>query len=169
MINESDFNVLSDNEKRITLAKDVIERIKTQSLIQSQEGKTLDIVGFSNPRDNQCESLKDAFNENKCVVCAKGALIVSWIGNFNKYGFEHYGKFDTNLKYGSFPIELIQLFGREQLDLIERAYEGTNYSWYCDMVYNMKNPPSLYYKYNLHAIMKNIIENDGKFVPKLEK
>ncbi len=161
-------------EQRVIIAKDVILRLETKNLLAAKgaflkEG-SFDVLNLYTSRI----SLKNYLNKNdrnSCVVCAKGALFCSIIGRNNKMtiGAMVNGNGGNNLYSGGHQ-RLLEYFSREQLDLIETAFEGKSYLNIC----NAKTLQGAIYFYNanleshynrLVAICNNIIENQGTFKP----
>lgn len=161
MITKEQFDNLTPEQKRCAIAQDVIDRLDA-NLMYGSQGKLVYVQTYLLGD----LSLKDVINspEKTCYACAKGAVILSWIGNFNKYTFEDLGNFDCNISNEQYPVELLELFGRTQLDLMEVWFEGIRYSWTCSEVWNL-GEPKLCYIGNLRGIMENIIKNNGTFVP----
>lgn len=175
IIDKETFDAFSQAEKRKAIAADVIERINNDLLVGAS-GALFETLEW----EDESISVKDFLNETKCSVCAKGALVCSWIGNFNKYDWDFMGGFrcsDAEPVANYYPKELIEIFGAETLDLMEAAFEGSLYSWCCfhpkyqkileeegesiDSAY----PIQIISKYteDLRGIMLNIIENEGEF------
>jgi hypothetical protein len=168
-IKEKAFKKMNMARRRVAIAKDVIQRMDNSLIIPM----TGDIFGENAPEDyeNSRLSLQEFFNSEPCEACAKGALVCSWVGNFNNYedlvGFtfdfeRHQGKNHT-----SYPKELIKIFGLEMLGLIEIAFEGNGNDW---NVLGIRDPYlsgeyiNTDYKNDLRGIMENIIKNKGEFV-----
>ncbi len=172
LLKKEDFEKLGQMEKRVAIARDVIARISAGK-IKAEQGYLFNNKSVLEREEGQ-KSLQTIFNENTCEVCAKGGLICSWVGNFNKYN--NLDMFDQNILSNHYPVELIEIFGRKLLDAIEACFEGQTYSWHdgefnefickfvdenCDKIIK-----TLYNKYKsnsnrLKAIMKNIIDNGG--------
>lgn len=172
------FKAATNAGKRILIAKDVI------SLIKSKKIKAISQIFYeANPIDVlEGEGFQKAFIDKKilnCQCCAQGAMMVSctlfnnnytveesetFNGDFNDLGFKI--KDDFKLKNG-----LNKYFSKTQLALIEQAFENrkgafTRCSPKQAMIINKfydKNPND---KKRLLAIMKNIIDNKGKFILK---
>jgi hypothetical protein len=134
LLNEVEFNNLTLNEKRVAIAKDVIIRINNNNFLENR-GQILNGEIFSNKNTNPKESI----NTKQCEVCARGALLCSWIGNFNNVGWDELSEFDSSsnypVDYGSstFPSPLLEVFDREMLDNIEAAFEADTFSWHYNM------------------------------------
>ena len=174
-------------EKRVLIAKDVIAQVKAgrfkvasghwvASLTRS--GSDLSVDRFEGD-----ESVQKLFLEGdipKCECCALGAMFMSCTLYNNKttaieledvrFSFSDY------VEEGSFTNGLSTFFSKDQLKLIESAFEGNvghfeldvgilegveldgdKTSKWMDRLPNDKK--------RLVAIMENIIKNKGKFVP----
>ena len=165
LIDKKAFTKMNKARRRVALAKDVIARLDAKLIAPysgslftpSTKWKLLDVNN----------SLQENLNTRECSACAKGALICSWVGNFNHYSKEEFGRFNYDFQSGpeAYPKELIDLFGTEQLSIIEREFEQSQYSWCVVKDSNFEsNYDSPYYK-DLRAIMENIIKNKGTFIP----
>lgn len=170
LLNKEEFDKLTNPEKRVAIAKDVIARIDA-NLIKPFSGSL-----FAN-RDSVFKmdsTPQENFNNKKCEVCAKGALMCSWIGNFNEYDHWQVAAMDYGLdtKDNTYPVELLDIFGREMLDDIEAAFEGFVYCWHYDYEkykkilfvrdYDLECDKT--YQHNMKGIMQNIIDNNGEFI-----
>lgn len=173
LLNEEDFDKLPVNKKRIEIAKDVIARITAKNLIENR-GNIIDT--FSLPYDYDDYAPKDFFNNNgKCAVCARGALLCSWIGNFNKVKWKDISElFTGRIDYSSegFPDQLLEVFGSEMLDNIEAAFEAQTFDWHYDRVETQKYVDAFatyddiedeWVGLSIIEIMEYIIANDGEF------
>lgn len=180
LIDKEHFEKLSPAAKRVAIAEDVLERLHTGKLHSGKQG----LIKFPERYESQLgapgDSAQEIVNENICSCCAKGALMVSWVGNFNEVSFGELEWFSYDLSNRSYPGALLDLFGREQLDLIEVYYEGriihsTDRSVVASVlgeevaakhyVFNGQATIFTRYLYDLGAIMRNIIDNHGTFVP----
>ena len=159
------FNKVSNQEKVVMLAQDVLYRISIQNLIP-KNGDILDIGPFFKYRKNK--SIKSIINTEKCIVCAKGALFCAYIGRVNKLKIGDYEEFNNYKDIVHQRLE--ELISLEQLDLIEIAFEGKSYLRICknsDLIVTASNYFTTYVNplTRLKAIMKNIISNNGVFKP----
>ena len=163
------FNSLSKAEKRVFIAKDVLESLKSNRY----QAKHLTYVNAYNKLKNETFN-QDSINRDdfSCKVCALGAIFSSKVKIANDFEcqIDEYGLVDL---YGSelngYDIRdnLEKYFSRTQLKSIENAFEGND----CDVEegYNLnKKYKEFFNKYNnaeerLTAIMKNIISNKGLF------
>lgn len=159
------FDSLPENEKRITLAKDVIallasKKILTQNYSTYIYNKKLlsNEVEFPDPENIE---LKLIFEEYPCYVCAKGALFVADIMRNNNCFVTNARLFGV-LKEAEDKIEerLVETFNETNLNELERYFEG----WHTDSARKFKtehqDPEQ-----RLIILMENIIANDGRFVP----
>jgi hypothetical protein len=161
-LNKIEFDKLSIDEKRIAICQDVIARINSSN-IQPIHGD------FFQNRRNDCEvedegSVQEKINNGKCLVCAKGALFCSWVGNFNNVDYLQFNNTceDVNSLRNSVP-ELVEIFGVEMLDNIEAAHESDTYSWHYDNSIT-KLYSVAFAEYSLSEIMQYIIDNNGEFL-----
>ena len=165
LINKEEFDKLTQEQQRIAIAKDVIERID-RGLISPRTGDLFseDLVEAW----GECKiPLQEFLNKTECAACAKGALVASWIGNFNHYAsisdftynFEDHRKEDD--ADDMYPKELIEIFGLEMLGLMELAFEGQGNYW---NILGITQVVNRQYADDLEGIMENIIENNGTFV-----
>lgn len=157
LIKAADFNKLTNAQKRVAIARDVLARINAK-LIKPKDG-----IFFSNKYDIEDgkTTVKTFVNKTQCSVCAKGALFCSWVGNFNNFDKEDL--WHVNEELGEkFPEELLNIFGRVMLDSIEYNFEGCHYDWICKEAVALGSKYG--YCHNLEAIMENIIDNNGEFV-----
>lgn len=164
MISKQKFDKLSKAQKRIEICRDVLKRIKAHK-IRPSRGYLIENKPVY--RFNDADSQTQAFNFvnlNTCKVCAKGALMCSWVGNFKGYSCENISQFQYELDRSLYPQELLAIFGREMLDNIEAAFEWRigNVYWHCNPEMSRKYSKA-FKKKSLSYIMKYIIANKGKF------
>ena len=137
-----DFDNLSDSCKRIVIARDVLAQIGDHHIIPKQGT----FIHFINYR---------TFDNNwKCKACALGSLAIS------KLLFEKCKLLDGIFCYNErdFCKSKLGFFSIHQLSLIERFFEGWG-----DFSYTLHQYPDSTSR--LRAIMENIIENKGTFIP----
>lgn len=177
------FNASTKAEKRVAIAKDCIARIELGQFT-AQRGRFCNIDadndgfladGFHLRKTKT--SIKKTLNDNRirCRVCAKGSMFMSYIGRVNDMGFDKMSSGGThNLEYHNPPMtKLLEIFSKNQLDLMEYAFEGTgDYLWMSSIFTqrNRKQCKSFYKRYEnsnerLIAICENIIKNKGTFKP----
>lgn len=167
------FDLLSNREKRVLIAKDVIKWIRS-GMLRPGTGGYLNRGDFIRSGRKSTDEICDLLLEGKvknCHVCAKGAMFLADIirrDNFTVADLGFY--FNSN-------IPRVNYFTEHQKNLIETAFEGSNYcmKWDNDKD-EFKTSPlagkainfSKIYKKSedrLIAIMKNIIKNNGTFKP----
>lgn len=157
------FNSATKAEKRVMIAQDTIERVKANNLI-IKRGNFLESSGLFFA--NEDASFKDFTNSNECTVCAKGALFCSFVGRVN--AVTNLEAIRNNNWINDKPHQkLLEIFSKQQLDLIETAFEGCSYLKQSTEKQH-ERAKSYYYKYNdtnkrLIAICENIIKNKGTF------
>ncbi len=164
------FARMTDAQKRIAIAKDVIKQVNAKR-IKPTRGIYLE-TKFAGSKitiaDVGLEMELKALYENmpSCNACALGSMFVCAVSKFNNLSIEEhindgrkieYDKnvYDTikvqEIYYGRPTEYLGQFFSTAQLDELERAFEADK-SW---------DPRSSTER--LIAIMKNIIRNKGTF------
>jgi hypothetical protein len=177
-------------EKRVLIAKDVIAQIKlgrfkaaTQTWVTpnvlrkpgADHSGGVDLTrefGYDAP-------VRELFLDKKiasCDCCALGAMFMSctlYNNNQTAEDFEEEVNWDFDGRvegyHGGFANGLDKFFSHSQLALIEAAYEGGDGAFSApkskqtavyDWIGSLPNAEK-----RLVAIMENIIENNGKFVP----
>lgn len=174
-------------EKRVAIAKDAIAQLNTEAYVAA----TGQYVGLDWQQTDEIEAAagacklftgKDAsdfeFNkvldnvvskQNPCEVCAKGALFLSSIRKFNNFTLEEASDGDLD-NMASHKVQ--EIFGEKNADLIEIFYE----KWDADQDMNPLDEETFEkvekwankYPNNtdrLIAILKNIVKNNGEFIP----
>ena len=184
-------------EARIAIARDVLAQMRKdvflpttgnycELVLDKKYDWRSELVRFEELQAKK--DLQDVLQENlsQCSVCAKGALFVSAILKYDNYPLRndlldasrtYFNNHDRVMK------PLLRYFSRQQLDLIECAFErgrggviifrGFN----SNIRFRPNKDKELYYdaaafgeRYNdvdsrLRAIMNNIIRNEGEFIP----
>jgi hypothetical protein len=177
IITKTEFDKLSPEEKRVTIAKDVLARVK-KSIIKPTQGLFLD---WSVDNDDKPSLVnKENLNNFVCEACAKGALFASFIGLANDY---EETICSNNMADNSEHQKLLELFSLEQLALIEAVFEGYFHIEVFDEEYEAKVESKIDYlrrelilKFDgtrdeliVKFICNNIIDNNGTFVFPLNK
>lgn len=174
-------------EKRVLIAKDVIAQVKAGRFKVAsgnwvapltRSGSDLSVDRFEGD-----ESVQKLFLEGdipKCQCCALGAMFMSCTLYNNKttaIELEYVRfSFSDYVEEGSFTNGLSKFFSKDQLILIESAFEGNGGHFELDVgilegVELEGDKTSKWMdrlpndKKRLVAIMENIIKNKGKFVP----
>lgn len=175
-IDKIKFKRMTPAQKRVAIAADVLSRLEVAMLIpHSGDLFGGDLFRRVNSDDGD-DSGQALINSIQCEACAKGALVCSWVGNFNKATVGDLECYDFDLEIESYPEELLKLFGRDQLDLIEAHFEGTVFEYSSDatatrvLEIDAADRVGDYcfesaYEGKLKKIMKNIIKNEGTFIP----
>jgi hypothetical protein len=200
------FKKASLAEKRVLIAKDVLEQLR-KGKFKPERSVFVDSYLFDedNLDKNKDKSLQHALLEKNanCECCAQGALFLSCTLYNNKvqlsdFSYDDDGKYiSSNIGraiYHNFKITngLNRIFTRRQLVLIEIAFERGAGFFNWDKSSQLKIPVTLvekaiefcnkYYIRENHrvsdgfqadknqkdamvAIMKNIIKNNGTFIP----
>lgn len=140
LIDQKEFDLISRYEKRVAICKDVLFRIASKNI-------KIKVGSFFYER-GLMDGDQEELNNNICTVCVKGAIVASWIGNFNKVKLADY-----NFSY--LPQDIEDIFGRHLLDVMEQILESTVYAWH-DFSEAIKYPlvASFYAGFNDKAIIQ---------------
>lgn len=171
-----EFAGMSKVQKRIAIAKDVISQIRAKKfkatpgtyceLKTSQ--KKLKLSGSV-----ELQTLLEEGAINKCNVCALGGIFMSKVSLGNKFNLNsRYDKIQTHIDDDEMISNLRGIFSELELRTIEYAFEGgdINSSFLGKPMHfhaRLRSYSKVYKKSEdrLLAIMENIINNKGKFVP----
>ncbi len=158
LLDAKTFAALSKEEKIVAICRDVIYRMDS-GLIEPHNGDFFRNKFFLNDTDGTPQT---EINTKECEVCAKGALMCSWVGNFNNYDWDAFYSFNERMLRQEYPRELTIIFGETMLDNIEAAFEGNAYSWHINIEEALRYVGK-FEKGDLRGIMNYIIENNGTF------
>ena len=178
-----DFEKASASIKRVMIAKDVIEQIKSKSIIA-------DCVDYFNTvnytRIGYTKKTKIGLQEilpqiDTCSVCALGGIFYSIIAINNKFKVDvidqEEGQVNDSLDSYKIKKRIRKLFSNYQMGLIETAFEGEDFlpencvnGKLSDNKYDELTRAKDFYDIitpdkRIIKIMKNIIKNEGKFKP----
>ncbi len=151
---------LSKKAMRIAIAKDVLSLLKAKDSIVAKSGVYLtcscdaDALINEVPLGNAQENIDVLTKE--CRVCALGALFVGAVDLYNKCQLQEFGG------YGNIVNKLRDFFSDKQLYLIEGCFEGHWDEKFVCRGFHNKYPEDAQ---RMKAIMRNIIRNEGNFVP----
>jgi hypothetical protein len=168
-------------QMRVNVAKDVLSRINT---IQVKSGEyifspQLSYLPLETINDN-AQKYVDKI-QSDCQVCALGACVLSYVRLYNKVTIKEMGYDDyferLNPKNKTIRNILKNIFSDVQILLIESAFESENH----DVTFMYEDVEESYgdsvekavlfgneyrtLRDKLEAIMINIIQNNGEFVP----
>lgn len=149
------FNNKPANVQRMLVAKDIISRVEIGKFV-AQRGTYSEIKNYdvySSTGGN--ESAQKVLRTNKCAVCAKGALVMSWVAMFNN-------KTVADVLGAEEIDEVNRIFPRLMRNAMEAAFEKFRYltvSHSGTIAFN--DEPK---RWSLRRIMENIIRNNGDFV-----
>lgn len=193
--NNADFEKLSQAEKRVAIAQDVLVQLQMEKIVPTQ-GLYLEGPDDSEVAIKPSTPIKNvtAWQEPGCSVCAKGALFVSavkmmngrkvkelkdlnWLTDENGQDINKYDAFsvgnDTIVDY------LGDVFLSDQLNMIEAAFEENNIDDYLAdelkrKVRKKTGHHSIYFRQEesdeaerMRLIMENVVKNKGTFKPTL--
>lgn len=183
-------NDAANAKMRVAIAKDVLAQLKAKKIVPSystwiedpKHGGIDTLIEDAARADAESIDVCEFVSKlNKCEVCALGSLFVSQVRLDDKtcevFRKMNPSKTPTEAGYDVFeelnksPLKMY--FSKDQLTLIESTFEGGE---------GMHSPATekdraLAYAYSqmyvkaadrLTAIMKNIISNNGTFIPKQE-
>jgi len=171
-----DFLALPREKQRVAIAKDVLEQLRLEKF-KAQGGcyKTVYLNDhksvFDFPKDASMQNVLKEKTE-KCYVCARGAILLSTIRKGNECTVED---FRWNTNYTGPNIAERKYFEHHELRSMEGVFEG----WAKDKTdmtfctFLNERSKKLGYtsgsseceKVLLAGICRNIIENDGAWVP----
>jgi len=106
-------------KKRVAIAKDVLKHLDAQR-IEADKGR------YFVPETQHIyagKQLKDVLPKIKhCKVCALGSMFYSYVSKYNNYIIPKYGVRGVNNQADKMR-DLMDMFTRQQLNLIETAFE----------------------------------------------
>ncbi len=168
----TEFNKLTNQQKRIAVAKDALAMVLNGSVRPKRGVWVLTSLRKQNKFAGQ--QLCDVAGQMKCQVCQLGALFLADVSLRNEYTVPKYVEDEYN--QGSLATEnnmerLEQYFSKSQIRLIENAFEEGEgfFSWKHnvdeddDAIQFGRKYKSA--KKRMIAILENIIRNEGTFVP----
>ena len=134
------FIKLSKAKQRVVIAQDCLDRIKINQLkplnckfIDDNDLKTIvlgsdsDVFLDSVTEVASC-SLKEKFNVMPvCSACAKGSLLLSFVGRINSFDVNDLSFKNNNDSNDKSHSKLLEIFDVRQLALIEMAFEDCLY------------------------------------------
>jgi hypothetical protein len=137
------FTKMNKKRRIVFLAKDVLKQLEAEAFIASNgtyltlRNRQKNVVYMS---ENKGKSVKTLLERpgNHCYVCAKGALVCSYVKKFN-------GVLAEDLQISE-NEELRNIFGPDLWHNIEMLFEGS----------------SRYERHSLQMIMEHLIKNKGE-------
>lgn len=156
--------VKTKKQKRIECVKDVLARLRYRNV---EEGYYLNTFLQNLPDSVEKPTAKELRQFEKCEACAKGNLFLSHLRLYDGFTCNQI-RYEGNLEDIQSDA-LTEYFDQDQLNLIENAFEGCTIKRVNNSYENEKakefgkkfSKP----KARLRAICKNILENDGTFIP----
>lgn len=169
-------------DMKVAIAQDIIARLDSGQYIAGKDlyvwSPVLD--GFHHEWDDDLQNHMEEFDEEPCQVCAIGAALISRARLFDSVNVQKV--FKTSLFFyndnqvvdanvSELRSNLDEIFGREQVALLEAAYELRR--WYNDFDIDeqlVQDAISFGMRYDdrrerLRAVWQNVIDNDGIFTP----
>ncbi len=177
--NAAIFKKATKAQKRVMIAKDVLAQIKDKRYSALQNSWVVARYKYGFMPDNE-SGVQELFAHKKikhCKVCALGGLFMSCINLNNSTTHADFSVESENIgkmiwKNEKFSNGLDKFFTKLQLRLIEFYFEcGEGFFSAPNLCVHYDRAELFYNKYPNHknrlkAIMKNIIKNNGTFVPK---
>jgi hypothetical protein len=174
------WSCMTDAEKRIAIAEDVLLQLDKGKYIARKGLYILDVIDETGKIFEPDQDIKKNFDGiRNCEVCAIGATILSCTHFANELTFGDVGS-SIRLINNAKTRKLLSIFDDNQLLLIESAFEGHDYDadrfgraafdQHLDRD-ERERCDAFFYRYiddsreRLEAIMENIIENNGTFIP----
>ena len=164
------FQALTARQKRLQIATDVLQYLDDNIVIKPRHSGYFSL--YLNHGDSQAVQSEVILNTTaeRCQVCAKGALLITKVRNYNGYRINRFSDEDEHVFRG-----LRGIFSTAQLDLIESAYERiprrdtelrTSKAVDDAATEMYKDFGSMYVddSKTLRSIMENITGNDGDFI-----
>lgn len=163
----------------IIIAKDVIANLNAKHFYATQ-GQYCVIPGISNQIRtgvggsrvcNLQTYLKTLKEEKKpCGACALGSMFLAKVDRFNKCDIDNTSFGATNDYLVNVANHLTDAFTKHELGVIEAAFETRRLGLAYKMRKSTKKAITFGSRFNdadvrLRAIMKNIIDNNGEFLP----
>lgn len=147
----------SQEERRVLAAKDVIERLQSG---QFEAGADYSDERFWSEKD-EADVQSIILSGQPCSQCAAGSLLLSQVAYSNRLtasevsDFQNETETEADKYFGN-------LFSYYQAQLIEAAYENYSSSFpeVCNLCSRYRDR-----KERMIAIMQNIIDNNGTFIP----
>lgn len=162
---------LTKAQRRVAIAKDVLKWIPKSNIRRgSYITGSLPSELTPKPKEQLQKYIRDM--TSRCSVCALGACMLSHVRLFDKLTVGEFGAIEGNVVDAmrcDTTAVLSEVFEREQLAMIECAFEGYDHS--CALNWKDARECESFAanvsdsKDKLRMIMKNIIKNDGAFVP----
>jgi hypothetical protein len=160
------FEGLTPAEKRVAIAEDVLERLRTGRVKAAHGAYVRGAFG------RMTEDIADAFDQVKtCKACAIGATFVAALAmgrGFLKSDMRSfYDQTISEMRPTDMKFYLSRYFNTDQLKAIECAFEGWIYEEDCHFHFEITHfndgidDPAE----RMARIMRNIVENDGLFAP----
>ena len=163
------FKKLSPSQRRVRIAKDVIELLSKKKITAAHQGYFLVRErknSFMNSLDyiDDEHQLHEVIESNHCEVCALGGMLAATV--LRTDGFSASNSVDGF----QVKLKLKEHFDAAQLELIESTFEES--TGFMTRTLSLEEEEKIFSfckenstpKKRLIKIMENIIENDGEFI-----
>lgn len=165
---------LTKAQKRMMILKDALKQIKI-GFLKPEKAGICNLPNIKNAKDNadgQTLLKKLKRNKKNCMVCARGALLLTSVLKFNKLTWGDLiavDNYEGSFEEGSITDgRLMSFFSAEQLMMMETAFERQHneyelgkLAYDCWAFYDKYSHP----RRRLIAILENAIKNNGIFTP----
>jgi hypothetical protein len=177
------FEKLNINRKRVAVAKDVIKMLNSGSIDSTNRSgylRRFDGYDFSGNKSEfdlwtklnaEAVPLHEVIESNKCRVCALGGMLAAFVMKVDSLSVEK-GRFDVTRD--DIEKKLGEIFSFDQMDMIELTFEKTECPAFVENQIESADMRRRCHEFGIEhrsknelliAIMRNIIEHDGEFIP----
>lgn len=164
-----EFHLAPRKEKRMMIAKDVIKAI-TSNVIIPQAGQYSEVSGYGD-KNNALDAILTPSAE--CRVCAIGSMFTTLLFRDSLMNTRIRPNIITSIESGiSMKFQLLAYFDSYQAAMIECAFERLDSRRELFNCTDTQMQDSIYFgneyidsEERLIAIMQNIIDNNGDFIP----
>lgn len=162
------FNGLGVEDKRVAVAKDVLEQLDLKKFV-AEEGTYF----YLESKAKEGESLQKVIDKGEsCSVCAMGAVFASKVRLGNDCNITDDILWDSCIKTGDEEVlkHTEDIFSERTMRLMEWCFEGVDIVDFFWDDYKLEERVDVFrisYKTSdslIRAIMQNIIDNKGEFV-----
>ncbi len=173
LINKARFDKLTKHQKRVAISRDLLARVR-RKLFKPNTGSVIQLLPYLFLQEMTGPAVQSKLNTEPCIGCAKGAILASWIGNFDSFNGEAMQGIDQCSINSGYPPELVEVFGERLMTALEAAFEserGGLYGWAVSHIADDEAKALFRYgdryddpKDRLVAIYENVVKNGGKLV-----
>jgi len=123
---KEEFDKLSKIDQRKHIARDVLVRLNNN--FTAMTGRYILVPKQAHYSDWEAKEAQSFAQNDECAVCAKGAIVMSFIAMFNTFSGSDMRKIiSSDNDNGDNDNVITEIFGKDLWDAVERAYEGWAY------------------------------------------